>query len=203
MLKRISLFLLLLATAEVVAEPVRFNRDIRPILNANCFKCHGGVKEAGGLNLQFREQALKAGETGEIAIVPGKPEASAFIARLTTDDKSERMPKKAPPLPKEKIELLRRWIAEGAQWEEHWAYQPPKAVGKSVEALVGERLAREGLAFSPEADLRTLARRLSLDLIGLPPEPARVEALEKDAAADKEAALRGVVEALLASPAYG
>ena len=82
------------------AEPVQFNRDIRPILNAHCLKCHGGVKEAGELNLQFREQALQAGETGEIAVVPGKPEESAFIERLTTDDKSERMPKKEPPLPR-------------------------------------------------------------------------------------------------------
>ncbi|MEA3213531.1 MAG: hypothetical protein QOE70_6588 [Chthoniobacter sp.] len=203
MRKTISLFLLLLAAAEAVAEPVKFNRDIRPILNTHCLKCHGGVKEAGKLNLQFREQALRPGETGEIAVVPGKPEESAFIERLTTDDKSERMPKKEPPLPKDKIELLRRWIAEGAKWEDHWAYQPPKSAGKSVDALVGERLAREGLTLAPEAGLRTLARRLSLDLIGLPPEPERVDSLERDAAADKEAALRGFVDELLASPAYG
>src|SRR3954470_19291428 len=83
------------------AEPVQFNRDIRPLLNSHCFKCHGGVKEAGGLNLQFREKALLAAETGEIAIVPGKPDESAFIDRLTTTDKTDRMPKKEPPLPKE------------------------------------------------------------------------------------------------------
>src|SRR5262245_55874513 len=93
-------------------EPVRFNRDIRPILNGQCFKCHGGVKEAGDLNLQFREHAMKAGESGKIAIVPGKPEESEFYLRLVSDDPTERMPKKEAALPKEKIALLKRWIAE-------------------------------------------------------------------------------------------
>src|SRR6476660_6406520 len=96
---------LLVATSSKAA-PVDFNRDIRPLLNAHCFKCHGGVKEAGGLNLQFRDRALQAGETGAIAIVPGQPEESAFIDRPTTSDKTDRMPKKEPPLAKEQIGLL-------------------------------------------------------------------------------------------------
>lgn len=79
------------------AAPVSFNDDVRPILNEACFKCHSGVKEAGGLNLQFREQALGTGKSGARAIVPNRPEESAFIARLITDDEDERMPKDAPP----------------------------------------------------------------------------------------------------------
>ncbi len=196
-------FFFALTFAHVVAAPVEFNRDIRPILNAHCFKCHGGVKEAGELNLQFRERALKAGETGEIAIVPGKPEESAVMDRITTHDKTDRMPKKEAPLSPEQIALLERWIAEGAKWEDHWAYRPPQRAGKSVDALVGERLAREGLTFAPETGMRTLARRLALDLTGLPPAPERVDALEQAVATDKEAALRAYVDELLAAPGYG
>src|SRR5215218_3058574 len=125
--------LALLLTAARAEEPVQFNRDIRPILNAQCFKCHGGVKEAGGLNLQFREKALQAGETGEVAIVPGHPEKSAFIERITTDDKEDRMPRKGPGLSKDQIAMFKRWIAEGAPWEKHWAYIRPQANGKSID----------------------------------------------------------------------
>lgn len=189
--------------AEVQGEPVQFNRDIRPLLNSQCFKCHGGVKEAGGLNLQFRDKALLAGETGEIAIIPGHPEKSAFIERLETDDKTDRMPKKEPPLPPEKIALLKQWIAEGAKWQDHWAYEQPIASTRSIDAIVEERLSKEGLSLSPEADFRTLARRASLDLIGLPPELARVEALEQTYRADPETAWRTYIDELLTSPAYG
>ena len=200
MLKSASIAFFALAAGASAGE-VSFNREVRPLLNEHCVKCHGGVKEAGGMNLQFREEALKEGESGEIAIVPGKPEASAMIDRLTTDDKSERMPKKQPPLKPGQIAVLKQWIAEGARWERHWAYEPPRRAGKGVDALVEARLQREGLAFSPEANGRTLARRLALDLTGLPPELARVDALEQ--AADREAALRAYVDELLASPAYG
>lgn len=183
--------------------PIQFNRDIRPILNAHCIKCHGGVKEAGELNLQFRDQALKAGKSGEIAVVPGKPEESEFYKRLTADDPTERMPKKEEPLPPEKIALLKRWIAEGAKWENHWAYNPPRGTGQSIDALVEARLRGEKLALSPETDLRTLARRMALDLTGLPPEPTRVDALEKAAAQNHDAALAAYADELLQSPAYG
>jgi len=182
---------------------VQFNRDIRPLLNAHCFKCHGGVKEAGDLNLQFRERALKAGESGEIAIVPGQPEKSEFYKRLVTDDTSDRMPKKEAALPPEKIALLKRWIAEGAKWENHWAYNPPKGTGRSIDAVVGAKLHAEKLDFSPEADLRTLARRMALDLTGLPPTTERVDTLEKAAAQNHDAALAAYADELLQSPAYG
>ena len=193
-----------LSGAGIASEPpVDYNRDVRPILNTHCLKCHGGVKEAGELNLQFRDQALRAGKTGEIAIVPGQPEHSAFIDRLTTSDLTDRMPKKADALPAAQIELLRRWIAEGASWGKHWAYEAPIACGKSVDEIVEERLKKEGLSFSPEAGIRVLARRIAFDLTGLPPDPARVDALEKAAKNNHEGALSSFVDELLASPAYG
>jgi hypothetical protein len=195
--------LALAAVQTRAGEPVNFNRDIRPILNAHCFKCHGGVKEAGGLNLQFREKALLAGETGEIAIVPGKPEESAFYHRLVTDDKTDRMPKKEEPLPKEKIALLKRWIAEGANWQNHWAYDSPKAAGKTIDEIVTTRLQQEKLTLSAETDFRTLARRLSLDLTGLPPSSEEVEILSQSKIENRESKIEQLVDKLLASPAYG
>jgi len=106
-------------------KPVSFNEQIRPLLNTQCDKCHGGVKEAGKLYLLFRESARKGGKSGLPAVVPGKPDESEMISRLTTEDEDDRMPQKASPLKPEQIALLKRWIAEGAKWEEHWAYVPP------------------------------------------------------------------------------
>lgn len=189
-------------TDGAAAEPVAFNREVRPILNNVCFKCHGGVKEAGGLNLQFREQALGAGKSGARAIVPGHPEQSEFIARLVTEDEDERMPKDHAPLSAAQIDVLKRWIAEGAQWEEHWAYIPPAAVEQErpIDELIEEKLRADGLAFSPEAGRRTFARRVALDLTGLPPSVAMLEGFVAD---DSPEAKEKLVDALLASPAYG
>jgi mono/diheme cytochrome c family protein len=181
-------------------KPVNFNQQVRPLLNAHCVKCHGGVKETGKLNLLFRDAALKGGNSETPAIVPGKPEESELIKRLTTDDEDERMPKKADPLKPEQIALLKRWIAEGGSWDEHWAYVPPKRTGRSIDEIVKTRLAKERLGLSPEADRWTLARRTSLDLIGLPPSVEEVEAFVKDRSPN---AYERWVDKLLASPAYG
>lgn len=179
---------------------VEFNRDIRPVLNNQCFKCHGGVKEAGGLNLQFRDLALKSGESGKTAIVPGKPEESELYRRLTTTDGDEHMPKKGPPLTEEQTALFKQWIAEGASWQEHWAYVPPQATVESIDAAVAARLKSEDLDFSPEAERRIQARRAALDVIGLPPPPERMDAFLKD---EKPDAWPRYIDELLASPAYG
>src|SRR5882724_4942270 len=181
-------------------KPVSFNQEIRPLLNAHCVKCHGGVKETGQLNLLFREAALKGGKSGLPAVVPGKPEASELIARLTTTDEDERMPKKAGPLLPEQIELLRRWITEGARWEEHWAYVPPRKSGRSIDHIVKARLAKENLSFSPEADRRALARRVAFDITGLPPSVEDVEAFVQD---KSPKAYQRWVDRLLASNTYG
>src|SRR5258708_29674959 len=105
---------------------VSFSRDIRPILNQNCVPCHGGVRQKNGVSFIFREEALGVGKSGRPTIVPGKPDSSELIARLTSTDTETRMPYHAPPLPPQQIALLRRWIKEGAKWEDHGAFVAPR-----------------------------------------------------------------------------
>ena len=195
----------------VTAKPeVRFNRDIRPILSDNCFRCHGPELKSrkAKLRLDVREVAVEKG-----AIVPGKPEESELIRRLETDNADDQMPpadthKVVTPA---QIGVLRRWIAEGATFEPHWSYAsvkrpaPPKVSGAkwtqgAIDAFVLARLEENKIAPAPAADRRTLLRRLALDLTGLPPTPAEVEAFVKDRS---PGAYAKQVERLLASPHYG
>ena len=186
------------------AEPVRFNRDIRPILSDNCFSCHGpdaGHRQAD-LRLDDRDAALASG-----AIVPGRPEASELVTRIvaTASDRVMPPPEAHKRLDPRQKDLLTRWIAEGAAYERHWAYEPPvkpvvPAGEHGVDHLVRRRLAAIGMAPAPEADRRTLIRRLSFDLIGLPPTPDEVAAFEQDRGPD---AYERLVARLLASPHYG
>ena len=181
-----------------------YNRDIRPVLSENCFYCHGPDpnKRKGKLRLDVREAAI-----AKQAVVPGKPNESELVRRIFTKDPDDLMP---PPdshktLTPAQKELLRRWIAEGAEYQNHWAYVPPvkspvPAGCNAIDFLVQNRLKQIGLKPSPEADRRTLARRLAFDLVGLPPNPEEVSAFEKDKAPDAYAML---VEKLLASPHYG
>jgi len=197
------------AQAPPSSRTVRFNRDVRPILSDNCFACHGpdAKKLKSGLRLDLGEQATKPAKSGEIAIVPGKPEESEMIARIFARNEDDLMP---PPeshktLTSAQKEILKRWIAEGADYEGHWAYLPPvkpsvPGTGQGIDFLVHKRLKELGLAPSPESDRRTLARRLHFDLVGLPPKPEVVEAFERDRAAD---AYSRFVEELLSSPHYG
>jgi len=191
------------------APRVDFNREVRPLLSDTCFACHGpdASKVKGGLRLDDRDRALQAAKSGKAAIVPGQPDASELIARIETADADDRM----PPAESHKVltpaqkDLLRRWIAEGAEYQGHWAYQPPVRPQApdgpaAIDFFVRERLKAEGLRPAPEADRRTLLRRLSFDLTGLPPTPEAADAFEKDAAPD---AYRRRVEELLASPQYG
>ena len=186
------------------ATPVSFNRDIRPILSDNCFSCHGpdaGHRQAD-LRLDVRDDAVTAG-----AIVPGKPAESTLVSRINATDPGELMP---PPELHKKLdakqkELITRWIEEGAEYQKHWAYEQPVKVAvpagtNGVDHLVRKRLAEVGLAPSPEADRRTLIRRLSLDLLGLPPTPDEVAAFVADTRPDAYVLL---VDRLLASPHYG
>jgi len=185
-------------------EPVEFNRDIRPILSDNCFACHGhdASHRKAKLRLDVREAAL-----AKEAFVPGKPEASELVKRLSLTDPDEVMP---PPdshkkLSPEQKALLRRWIAEGAQYQNHWSYEVPvkaavPTADRAIDALVETRLRAKGLQPVGEADRRTLARRLHLDLLGLPPTPEEVDAFVADQSPDAYARL---VERLLASPHYG
>lgn len=218
----LTLTCLVMPLCTVAAEPLRFNRDIRPILSGQCFACHGPDSAArkGGLRLDRREQAVQAADSGEIAIVPEKPEASALVQRILANDPAEVMP---PPgsnksLTPEQKELLKRWVAEGAVYESHWSLIPPRrseppAVKRtewarnSIDRFILGRLEQEGLEPSPEADRRKLFRRLSLDLTGLPPTPVDVDAFEREMAAAEGAAADAVyrkwIDKLLDSPHFG
>jgi Protein of unknown function (DUF1549)/Protein of unknown function (DUF1553)/Planctomycete cytochrome C len=190
---------------------VEFSRDIRPILNQNCVACHGGVRQKNGVSFIFREEALGRGKSGRPTIVPGNPDASEFMARLTTTDPEARMPYHGPPLPPQQIALLRRWIKEGAKWEDYWAFVPPVPhplpqvkhadwVRQPMDRFILARLEKEGLKPSPEADKAVLLRRVSFDLTGLPPTAEEEAAFLADSS---PGAYEKQVDRLLASPRYG
>ena len=192
---------------------VDFARDVRPILNANCTACHGGVKEAGEVSFIYREQALGKGESGKPIIVPGDPGASEMMVRILSDDPDEVMPKPehGPALAAAEIATIRQWIEEGAEWGEHWSFVAPKAVPalvvkdaawprNDIDRFLLARMEREGLKPSKEADKAALLRRVSLDLTGLPPSVEELDAFLADASPD---AYDKQVTRLLASPRFG
>jgi Protein of unknown function (DUF1553)/Protein of unknown function (DUF1549)/Planctomycete cytochrome C len=194
-------WLLLLASLSCAAEPVPdFNRDVRPILSNSCFKCHGPATQKAGVRLDTLEHAAKKG-----SVVPGKPDESAILGRITSNDAMERMP---PPEAGEKltdaqVKVLRAWIKNGAKYEKHWAYVPPakvKDLKNPIDDLIHVKLAEAKIKPSPQADKSTLIRRVTLDLTGLLPTPAEVSAYLKDDSAEAYAKL---VDRLLASKHYG
>ena len=196
------------------AEPVRFNRDVRPILAENCFACHGPDRNARKADLRLdREEEATRERPGGPAIVTGDPANSALIGRIAAADPEEVMPprKSGKRLTPEQAETLRRWVEQGAHWEGHWAYTPPgrpplpevRAKGwpaTPIDRFVLAALDARGLYPSLEADRPTLIRRLSFDLTGLPPTPAEVDAFVADAS---PGAYEALVDRLLASPHYG
>ena len=200
-------FPFLLLFLAITASALDFNRDVRPVLAQQCFTCHGmddhGRK--GKLRLDLSESAYGKGKSGEIAIVPGKPDASEVVKRILSTDEDEVMP---PPHTKKVLSdkeksILKQWIAEGAKYEAHWAYSPPQASKDpkaDIDHFIRERLEKEGLKPSAEADRYTLVRRVYLDLTGLPPTPAEADAFVNDKSPD---AYEKLVDALLASKQYG
>lgn len=194
----------------LAGEQIEFNRDIRPIFNKKCIACHGGVKQSGGFSLLFPEEALAVNESGKPAIVPGSPSESELIRRIEHDDPDLRMPLEAEPLNREEIKLLKKWIRQGAQWQDHWAYIKPDPLdppsletdwaSNGIDQFVLERLRENRLEPSPEADKATLLRRLYLDVIGVPPSPEELQAYLEDTRPD---AYEKVVDQLLASNQYG
>jgi len=198
------------------ADRVQFNHDIRPILSDTCFNCHGHDEKQrkAGLRLDLREEALKPAKSGEVAIVPGKPGSSALIARVLTDDADDIMPpaKLHKPLSKFQKDTLRRWIAEGAEYQGHWAFETPTlptppanadAKNGAIDAFVAARLKAEKLGFSPEASREVMLRRATLALTGLPPTPDEAEAFLQSAIRDPQSAIESLVDRLLASPHFG
>ena len=197
--------------ADEVEDAPDFNREIRPILAENCFHCHGPDEKSreGGLRLDTFDGATEGGEFAE-AVVPGKPEKSEMIVRIHSDDADELMP---PPdskrtLTEEEKALLQKWIEAGAKYEEHWAWVAPvrrpvpkvnssSRVGNPMDAYLLRRLEKEGLGYSDPAPAGNLLRRLSLDLIGLPPSSEDLERFLKTGKYEAE------VDRLLASPRFG
>lgn len=207
----LSMALVALCSAVAHADsPIGYNRDIRPILAENCFACHGPDSAArkADLRLDRREGAIDMG-----AIVPGKPDESELVKRITSTDDDTLMPPPAShkKLSAEQKKMLTDWIAAGAEYQPHWSFIAPvrpslpevqdKAWPRhGLDHFILARLEAAGLKPAPEADRRTLARRAALDLTGLPPDPADVEAFVADPAAD---AYERYVDKLLASPAWG
>jgi mono/diheme cytochrome c family protein len=192
-------------------QTIDFSSDIQPILAKRCFACHGPDAAEGGLQLHERKKALSVLESGALAIVPGKPDDSALIERIASDDPDYRMPPKGKPLAPDQIETIRRWIAAGAVWQSHWAFrsplpqQPPAVkneawVRNGIDAFILRRLEDARLSPAPPADKLALIRRAYYDLTGLPPTPEEVDAFVADTSAD---AYEKLVDRLLASPHYG
>ena len=194
------------------ADAPSFNRDVLPILSDNCFACHGpDAKQAkGGLRLDLRDSAMKPAKSGETAIVPGKPAASALVKRIETKDADQLMPPadSHKQLTSVQKDVLKQWIATGAKYEAHWAFvppvkAPPPAVAGAthpIDRFILARLAQENLKPSPEAAKHTLIRRVSYDLTGLPPTTADLNAFLADRSPD---AFEKVVARLLKSDHFG
>ncbi|QNA46109.1 DUF1553 domain-containing protein [Lacibacter sediminis] len=203
------------------SNKIDFSADVKPILNKKCISCHGGVKKQGGFSFLFREEALAVTESGKPAIIPGDPDGSEMIRRLTLNDPEERMPYKHDPLSKEEISILKRWIKQGAKWGEHWAYLPveeptvptgkrrffgllkpekPVWVKNEIDYFINEKLVKEKIQASVEADKATLLRRVSLDITGLPPSTSLAQQFLNDTSSN---AYERLVDSLLASSHYG
>jgi hypothetical protein len=211
---RWSLAAILLALPLAGAE-VDFQREVRPILSGICFKCHGPDEAArkSGLRLDLREEALKPAKSGDIAIVPGDVSKSALVKRIFTTDEDDLMPppKAKMPLTDAQKEILKRWVAEGAEYRPHWAFVAPKRPTlpevkqkdwprNEIDYFILARLEKEGLKPSETADKYTLVRRVYLDLVGLPPTLEQADEFVNDSS---PTAFERLVDHLLESPHYG
>ena len=201
------------------SKKVDFSTEVKPLINKHCISCHGGVKAKGGFSLLFREEALASTESGKPAIIPGDPDQSELMRRITHTDPEERMPYQHEPLSKEDIEVFRQWIKQGAPRGDNWSYvalepvevpEPRTFFGllpaksdwaiNEVDLFIEQQQREHGLDHAPEADKATLLRRVSLDVIGMP-APDSIAARFLSDNSDK--AYENLVDALLASPRYG
>jgi len=197
------------------AADLSFSQHVRPILADNCFKCHGHDQQQrkGKFRLDVPESAMKPGKSGHVPIVPGKPDESELVKRITASNPEDRMPPvdSNKRLTAEQIETLKQWVAQGARYEAHWSFIPPVRpdvpqvtnrdwTRTPIDRFILARLEKEGIHPSHESDKITLLRRLYLDLIGLPPTPRQVDDFVNDTSTD---AYEKQVEKLLASPHYG
>ena len=214
----LSLLVLLAGTTTATAVgKVDFEFDVLPLLQAHCFRCHGSQKQEAGLRLDRRQAALAGGENGPV-MVSGKPAESMLIERIRSTDDSARMPLESRQLRDEEISVLERWIAAGMpglrdvdDTGQHWAFQPilsppiPETPGtrwprNPIDSFIWQQLSRQGLEPAPRAEAQVLARRLFLDLVGIPPTPEQLAAFLDDSSPD---AYEQLVDRLLGSPHFG
>ena len=226
MKKKVVVVSLLLSAIVVVGlftfqkeDPVDFSAEVKPILNKHCITCHGGVKKNGGFSLLFENEAFAKAESGKPAIIAGDADHSEFIKRLTIDDPELRMPYNAPRLSDDEIDILKRWINEGAKWGKHWAYtlpekvevpkpfsfpglfgMNPSGISNNIDYFVQDKMKEKDLSISKEADKETLLRRLYLDVVGIPPSLSELQSFATDT---REDAYELRVDSLLASQQYG
>lgn len=207
------------AACMLTSKKVDYNTEVKPIFNKSCITCHGGVKRQGGFSLLFRTDALAKNKSGKPAIIPGNPDSSELIKRLTLKDPEERMPYKHPSLSQKEITTLKNWIKEGAIWGDHWAYVPvaevsipsngrgpfslfgtPSWINNDIDQFIFQKIKKEGLTPSDEADKATLLRRASLDIIGMPASEKLNEWFMHN---NEKNAYEKLVDTLLTSPHYG
>ncbi len=212
----VSMMVFVLVTRQ---KPIDYTTQVKPILNRSCITCHGGVRQKGGFSLLFRDEALARLKSGKFAIIPGDPNHSEMIRRISLKDPEDRMPYKHSPLSSDEINILTAWIKEGAVWGEHWAYVPVKEpelpklktffglinlksewARNPVDQFIEQKLKEQQLNPSPEADKQTLLRRVSLDITGLPPDKKTADRFLND---KTERAYANLVDTLLASPHFG
>ena len=197
-------------------KQVDFSTQIKPILNKHCISCHGGVKKNGGFSVLFEEEAFAITESGHPAIIPGDPNGSELIRRLTQSDPELRMPYQRTPLSEDEIELMKTWIRQGAKWGKHWAYEPVKepeiqtklsagigsennaAAESGIDFFVRGKLQELNLSPSAEEEKMKLLRRAALDITGLPPAEELIANYQSGNLSYEQA-----IDQLLASPAYG
>ncbi|MFP6618723.1 MAG: DUF1553 domain-containing protein [Pirellulaceae bacterium] len=219
-----ALALLLVLAPDVFAQQVDFQRQIAPILKSRCLGCHGPQKQESGFRVDRRTSLLRGGDYGEPAMVPGDPSKGTLLSAIKATDPDFRMPPEGALLSKQQVALIERWVKEGATWpgqmgkevlrerSSHWAFQPVvrPAVpggkdfqGHEIDAFLRDSLGKAGISMSPRADVRTLIRRVSIVLTGLPPTPQQVAAFQVAHEQDPEQAYADLVDDLLDSPHFG
>lgn len=204
----------LVASVQAQEAPVSFSTEIQPILARRCYPCHGPDKAEAGLRLNSLETAVAQLESGNRAIVPGDLAASTLLQRIVSTEDAVRMPPEGKPLTELEQQRFSRWVAQGAEWKQHWAFDPVRqpavpvrpdgtTAENPIDAFIESKLAAKHLAMSPPAQPRVLLRRLSYDLTGLPPTPEQVTDFERRASIDFNAAWETEIDRLLASEHYG
>ena len=210
--KYISVFLLLgiASSCNLFQKKISFSAQIKPIINKNCITCHGGVKKQGGYSLLFKEEAFGKGKSGKVGIVPGDASSSEFYKRLVMKDPDERMPHEKTPLTSEEIGIIKDWIDQGAEWEEHWAYLPVKKqeipevsddwIKNDIDKFIFSNARNHGLKMSEKAPSEDLVRRAALDVVGFPASQKLKDIYLKN---PNEKSFEIFVDSLLASKSYG